>query len=126
LPDSVFDWSNAEALEEGAIEQLLNQMEKSENPANAYAAIRGKDVPPNLAFPNASERAAFHKFALSVAEAFRLPPDQTQTKLPALQQTLKSLNPFYPELVPSLTRANDSRLEIATARQALLKALATN
>ena len=126
LPDSVFDWSNAEALEEGTIELALDQMEKSENPANAYAEIMGKDVPPHLVFPTPSDRAAFHKFALSVAEAFQLPPDQTQTKLPALQKTLNSLNPFYPELVPSLTRSNDSRLEIATARQALLKALATN
>lgn len=123
LPESGFDWSNAEALEEGAIELMLDQMEKSENPANAYAEIMGKDVPDQLVFPTSSDRAAFHKFALSVAQAFKLPPEQTQTKLPVLQQTLKSLNPFYPELVPSLSRANDARLEIATARQQLLQSV---
>jgi hypothetical protein len=123
LPESGFDWSSAEALEESGIELMLQNMEKSENPANAYAEIMGKDVPPNLTFPTASDRAAFHKFAVSVTEAFQLPPDQTQSKLPALQKTLNSLNPFYPELVPALSRANDSRLEIATARQQLLKSL---
>jgi len=125
LPDSVFDWSNAEALEEGTIERMLDQVEKSETPANAYAEIWGKDVPPRLVFPTPSDRAAFHKFALGVTEAFRLPPKQTQTKLPALQQTLDSLNPFYPELIPALSRANDARLEIAAARQQVLRAVGT-
>jgi hypothetical protein len=126
LPESGFDWSSAESLEEGAIELMLAEgTNRWQNPANAYTAIMGKDVPPNLAFPTASERGAFHKFALSVVEAFQVPPAQTQTKLPALEQTLKSLNPFYQELVPSLSRANDARLEIATARQQLLQSVST-
>jgi hypothetical protein len=126
LPESGFDWGSAEALEEGDIELMLNEGENRwRDPANAYVAIWGKDVPPHLVFPTPSDRAAFHKFAVSVAEAFGLPPEQTQAKLPALQQTLISLNPFYPQLVPSLSRANDSRIEIAASRQALLKALAT-
>jgi hypothetical protein len=124
LPESGFDWSSAEALEEGDIELMLDEgKNRWQNPANAYAAIRGKDAPPDLAFPTTSERAAFHKFALRVAEAFQLSPEQTQTKLPALQQTLKSLNLFYTELVPSLSRANDARLEIAAARQQLLQSV---
>jgi hypothetical protein len=123
LPDSVFDWSNAEMLEEGGINQALDQMEKSQNPATAYATIGGKEAPAHLVFPTSSERAAFHKFMVSVAEAFRLPPDQTRMKLPPLEQTLKSLNPFYVDLVPSLSRANDARLEIATVRQQLLQAV---
>jgi hypothetical protein len=124
LPESGFDWSSAEALEEGDIELMLDEgKNRWQNAANAYAAIRGKDAAPNLAFPTTSERAAFHKFALSVVDAFQLPPEQTQTKLPALQQTLKSLNLFYLELVPSLSRANDARLEIAAARQQLLQSV---
>jgi len=127
LPESGFDWSNAEALEEGSVEMMMEEGGTTwHNPADAYVAIMGKDVPPNLAFPNPPERAAFHRFALSVAEAFQLQPEQTQTKLPALQRTLNSLNPFYQELFPSLTSTNNSRLEIATARQQLLQALATN
>jgi hypothetical protein len=124
LPESGFDWSSAEALERDAIELMLDEgKNRWQNPANAYAAIMGRDAPPNRAFPTGSERAAFHKFASSVVEAFQLPPEQTQTKLPALEQTLKSLNLFYAELVPSLPRANDARLEIAAARQQLLQSV---
>ena len=124
LPESGFDWSSAEALEEGSVEMMLEEGgTRWHNPADAYAAIMGKDVPPNLAFPTPIERAAFHKFSLEVVEAFRLSPDQTQSKLPGLQHTLNSLNPFYAELLPSLSRANDSRREIAAARKELLDAV---
>lgn len=124
LPESGFDWSSAEALEEGSVEMMLEEGgTRWHNPADAYAAIMGKDVPPNLAFPTPIERAAFHKFSLEVVEAFRLSPDQTQGKLPGLQHTLNSLNPFYAELLPSLSRANDSRREIAAARKELLDAV---
>jgi hypothetical protein len=124
LPDSTFDWSIAEALEEDSLDLYLERLEKSQNPANSYAAIWGHDPPAHLVFPSSADRAAFHKFMVNVAEAYRLPPDQTQTKLPALQEALKSLNPFFRELIPSLTRMNDARKEIAASRQQLLRALA--
>jgi hypothetical protein len=126
LPESGFDWGSAEALERDAIELMLEEgKNRWQSPANAYTAIMGKDVPPNRAFPTTPERAAFHKFASSVVAAFQLPPEQTQRKLPALEQTLKSLNLFYAELVPSLSRANEARLEIAAARQQLLESVST-
>jgi hypothetical protein len=123
LRDTAFDWAGAEALEEDALNSYLERLEKSQNPANAYAAIWGHEPPGRLVFPTSADRAAFHKFMANTTEAFRLPPEQTQTKLPALQESLKSLNPFFQELIPSLNRTNDTRTEIAAARRQLQQAL---
>jgi hypothetical protein len=123
LPDSIFDWSNALSLEENGIVIFVQQLADARDPAEKYNEVTGARAPAGFSVPTASERAAYHRFMVSTQDAFRLPPMQTETKLPSLHEELKSLSPFFQGAIPSLDKMNEARTEIATAREQLLQAL---
>jgi hypothetical protein len=86
--------------------------------------MMGKAAPENFEPPNTSDNAAFQKL-MGVAEAtLRLPPEQAQDRLRALQESVKTLHPFYRDTTPSFTRINDARAEVQAAREKLLRATA--
>jgi hypothetical protein len=61
---------------------------------------------------------------MGAAEAtLRLPPEQAQDRLRALQESVKTLHPFYRETTPSLSRINDARAEVQAAREKLLQTI---
>jgi hypothetical protein len=52
--------------------------------------------------------------------ALPLPPEQATMRLQEIQEGVKQLNPFFLEMIPSLAKINDARLEIKTSRAKLL------
>jgi hypothetical protein len=123
LPESGFDWGQAMWYEELALEVTMTEMGKAASPA-AYQELMGTPPPENFTVPKATEIVAYRKFMNSVEEALRLSPDAAGERLKTLQDSAKTLHPFFRDSIPSLTRINETRTETLAARQKLLQAVA--
>ena len=123
LPETGFDWSAALAYEADPLDVAVKQMKQAQNPAKYVQEITGKPPAEGFSVPTAMDMAAFHRVMNVAAAALALPPDQAQERLKPLQDTVKTLHPFYRDYTPSLLRINQSRMEVAAARERLLQAL---
>ena len=101
-----------------------HQVAQAKNPAAYYQEMLGKPAPEDFKVPNPAEITAFHKLMSSAEEALRRSPDTASARLKALQESVKTLHPFFQEVIPSFTHINEARIEIQTARTQLLKAVA--
>jgi hypothetical protein len=126
LPDAGFDWGQAMWYEELPIQITIQDMEKAPSVAAYYQEVIGTPAPANFTIPSDSDVAAFHKLMAAVEAALRLPPRQAQEKLMTLQDSIKTLHPFFQAVIPNLSRINDVRIKIQSSRQELLQALAAN
>jgi hypothetical protein len=124
LPETGFDWAEALRFEESPLEIGVQQLAAASNPAEYYQALIGRAAPPSFTVPNAREIAAFHILMGSAEELLRLPPQKAEDKLKQLQESVKTLHPYFRETTPSFLRINDARLQVLSAREELLKALA--
>jgi hypothetical protein len=123
LPETGFDWSEALWHEQDVLDTGVKQMAKAENPHAYYEAVAGKAAPGNFELPSTSDISAFHKVVGAAEMALRLSPEQAQERLRSLQESVKSLHPFYRDTTPSFTRINEARAEVQAKREALLKTL---
>ena len=124
LPETAFDWTQALALEQSAIEIFVKNIKAAGNPAEYYEQLMGAPPPSDPAALSASDAAAFAKVMSAAEQAMRLPPDQAGARLKTLQPALDALNPIYRQLTPSFAKTNLSRKEIASQRNQLLSLLA--
>src|SRR5271165_2539695 len=122
LPETGFDWGQAFFLDEYATEVFVQQLVNSRNPAELYVKTMGSPMPAGFVVPSQGQCETFRKFVLAVSEAYRLPPDQSETKLRALQGQIKDLAPFFQQIIPTF-KMNNQRVQIAAARQRLLNVL---
>lgn len=123
LPETGFDWGQAFWYEQDPLDIATKQLAEAKNPAESYAEIAGEPAPANFSVPKPAEVAAFHKLTASVETTLRLSPSEAQSKLEGLQESVKSLHPFYQHLIPSFKHINDARLELQISRAQVLKAL---
>jgi len=124
LPETGFDWAEALHFEESPLEIGVQQLAAASNPAEYYKALMGRAAPPNFTIPSAKDIDAFHKLMNSAEELLRLPPQKAEDKLKLLQESVKSLHPYFQETTPSFLKINDARMQVLSARQELLQALA--
>jgi len=124
LPETGFDWGQALRYEAATLDVGLRQIIEAKNPAAYSREMTGKPASENFTLPSAAEIAAYHKLMAAAEEALRLPPDSVDARLKILQDSVKTLHPYYQGLIPSFSRVNDSRFELRTAKASLLKALA--
>jgi len=124
LPETGFEWGEALRYEEAPLTAAVKQMTESTNPASYYQEMTGKPAPKDFALPTASDVAAFHRLMNSAEEALRLTPDAANERLRTLQDSVKTLHPFFQEVTPSFRHVNDARIEAQVARQKLLQAVA--
>ncbi|MGA2421641.1 MAG: hypothetical protein ABSG69_16310 [Candidatus Acidiferrum sp.] len=122
LPETGFDWGQAFFLDSYGTEVFVEQLSAAKNPARVYTEVMGVPVPDDFVVPSPQQRESFHKFVLAVSEAYRLPPDQSEIRLQALEGQIKDLGPFYPRLIPAFGM-NNQRKQIAAARGELLGSL---
>jgi hypothetical protein len=123
LPESGIDWGQALWYEADPLNVAVKEMAEASDPAAYYQGVTGHPAPEHLTVPNPAEVAVFHTLMAKAEEALRLPPDAAVQTLQGLQQSTQSLHPFFRELMPSLTRLNDSRRGVRDARQGLLQHL---
>jgi hypothetical protein len=124
VPETGFDWGQAMWYEQIAGEVAITEMGKAPNPAAYYKELMETPPPEKFAVPKDAEIAAYRKFMNSVEEALRLPPDAAGERLKTLQNSAKTLHPFFRDSIPLLTRINETRIETQAARQKLLQAVA--
>ena len=123
LPETGFDWSAALLYEQAGLDVAAKELTQAANPRQYYEDVTGQPAPGILDMPDASDVAAFHNLMGAAENALRLPPEQAQQRLMALQESVKTLRPFYRQTTPSFTRINDARVEVQLARTTLLRAL---
>ncbi len=123
LPETGFDWAEALGYEQAVLEQSAAQMAQANDPTVYYQEMMGQAAPAGFEVPRPSDAAAFQKLMAAAQAALRLPPQQAQDRLKALQDSVKTLQPFYQQTTPSLTRINDSRAEVQATRETLLNTL---
>jgi hypothetical protein len=124
LPESGFDWAEALHFEESPLEIGIQQLAAASNPAEYYQQLTNRPAPRDFTVPNSKDIAAFHRLTGSAEELLRLPPRQAEEKLKLLQESVKTLHPYFQETTPSFLKINDARMQVFTARQELLQALA--
>lgn len=115
IPKTGFNWGLSLRYEEAALDVGVKQLSAAKSPAAYYREMVGEPAPVNFVIPGVADIAAFHKLMSAAEDALNLPPDVAERKLEELQQTVKTLHPFFQNTVPSLTRINASRIEVQTA-----------
>ena len=127
LPETGFDWGQALWYDaDTSTDMTIKQMAEATSPGAYYQELMGAPAPDNFTVPKASEIAVYHKLMASAEEALRLPPEQASERLKTLQASVKTLHPFFQQIIPSFTRVNDARGEVQAARQKLLQAVSAN
>jgi hypothetical protein len=126
LPETAFDWSEALRYEEDGLDIALHRLEQAANPSAYYQSVMGQPAPENFAVPKDADLTAFHKLMAAAEAAMRQPPKEARDKLRSLQDSLKTLHPFFQETTPSFMKVNDARAEVEAAREKLLQALASS
>jgi len=124
LPEAGFDWAEALQFEESPLEIGVQQLTAAAKPTEYYQELTGRPAPPDFTVPNIKDIAAFRKLMSSAEELLRLPPQKAQDRLKLLQESVKSLHPYFQETTPSFLKINEARMQVLTARQELLQALA--
>ena len=125
LPETGFDWGQAMWFEQDSLELAEKRVAEAANPSGFYQELTGERAPEGFAVPKPSEVAAFRKVMGAAEAELRASPKPAAEKLKELQDSVRSLHPFYVALTPSFTHVNDARIQIADAREKLLQALAS-
>jgi hypothetical protein len=123
LPADGFDWAQALALEEAALEIGIQQIAQSENPAASFGELMGHAAPANFTVPATKDIADERAIFAEAEAAMRVAPAQARDRIVAIQARVPALHTYFRETTPTLTKVNDARAEVETARQKLLKAL---
>jgi hypothetical protein len=126
LPETGFDWGQAMWYEESALQITVQDMKKAPSAAAYYQEVMGMPAPANFTVPSAADIATFRQLMASVESALRLPPIQAQDKLQVLQESTKTLHPFFQAAIPNLLRINEARAKTQSSRQQLLEVLSAN
>jgi hypothetical protein len=121
LPETGFDWSDALWYEQNSLDIGAKKMAEAENPRAYYEEMTGKPAPGLSVIPIPTDTAAFHNLMAAAQSALRLPPEQVEDRLRALQESVKTLHPFYRDTTPSFTKINHARAEVRAARETLLR-----
>ena len=119
-PETGFDWHEALAAEQRALDVWVARLVRAPEFARAYQEVTGAPPPAGISVPPESAVSAFQRFMRAAADAFRLTPERTRAALPALDESMKELHPFYQSFIPSLARVNEARVEVKAERERLL------
>jgi hypothetical protein len=140
LPETGFNWSEAWELEGAFLENGFSEVVKSSDPEKAYQALTGEPLPQvNLppgaktGNPQAGKGAAipalvtdfhaFENYISQVAAALTAPPDLARGRIAALETERRTLEGLVDKFIPSASRVNESRAEVAAERESLLQSL---
>jgi hypothetical protein len=126
IPETGFDWGEAMRYEELAVTVGIHQVAEAPDPAAYYQLMMRKPAPADFSAPTSSDIAAVHKYMADEEAALRLPPSETQARIPAIQAEANSVKESLRPMIPGVTRVNDVRIKVQTARRGLLEALGSS
>jgi hypothetical protein len=125
LPEDGFDWGLAWEMDEAGADVFFAEMQRTQNPAGLYERLMGEPAPKGCVPPGAQQVKLYHEYMADVTAALRLPPSATKQRLAELDAKAKGICEAIRQAIPSPERMNDARIEVITAREALLQALQT-
>lgn len=123
LPTDGLDWLDSIKAEAWADEETLKYLAKAPNFQEAYKNFFSAAPPQSAKPPTQSDINAFRALMNEVVAAFQLPSPQTRERLAAITSSLKDLNPAVQSVLPNYQKLNDSREQVATEKQSLMKTL---
>ena len=125
LPEDGLDWGQAWEMDEAGTDVFFAEMQNSKNPAGLFEGLMGEPAPKGCVPPSPQQVQAYHGYMSDVAAALRLKPASTSQRLAELESRAKGICEAIRVAIPSPQRVNDARIEVITAREALLQALQT-
>ncbi|MFI5097671.1 MAG: hypothetical protein ACHQT6_06815 [Candidatus Acidiferrales bacterium] len=125
LPEDGFDWGLAWEMDEAGTEVFFAELQSSRNPAGLFESLMGESAPKGCVPPSPQQVQLYHGYMSDVAAALRLKTAATNQRLAELDSKARGICEAIRVAIPSPQRVNDARIEVITARQALLQALQT-
>lgn len=125
LPEDVFDWSLAWEMDEAGADVFFAEMQRTQNPTGLYERLMGEPAPKGCVPPSSQQVKLYHEYMADVTLALRLPPETTKQRLAELDAKAKGICEAIRNSIPSPQQVNLARIEIITAREALLQTLQT-
>jgi hypothetical protein len=125
LPETGFNWSESWEMETFVIENGWDSILKAEDPREMYKVITGEEPPSQYRLPSPADFAAFREFMDEIASELKRSPEVARGRLEALRGREKTLNAMLKNSIPNFERVNGNREEVRSARDATLKALAS-
>jgi hypothetical protein len=123
LPETAFDWGAAIRRETDGADVWMRQLSNAADPAAAYRRVAGDDAPTPFVLPTSAQMQSFRKLMDEVASTFQMRPEAARQRLAAHDQAIMALPPVLRDLIPSVSRLNETRAEIEAERQRLLDTL---
>ena len=125
LPEDGLDWGLAWEMDEASADVFFAEMQRSKHPEGLFESLMGQPAPKTCVPPSPQQVQAYHRYMSDVAAALRLQPAATKQRLAELDAEAKGICEALRLSIPSPQRANDGRIDVIAARQALLLALQT-
>ena len=123
LREDGFDWGHAWEMEEASGESFFAEMQRSQDPAALYESLTGAPAPKDCMPPSTQQVRAYRAYMSEVAAALRLPPPATKERLAPLEARARGFCEAIGNIIPSPNSTNDARIELAAARENLLRSL---
>jgi hypothetical protein len=123
LREDGFDWGRAWQIEAAGSQPFFAELQRSQDPAGTYAKVMGGPAPKSCVPPGAQEVRAYDEYMSDVAAALRLPPPETKARIAELEGKANTICEAIRRMIPLPQHVNDARIEIISAREALLQAL---
>ena len=122
LPADGLDWSAAVRYEAAATADGLRDFARSNDPAGLYRFAFGEPAPAPIPPLSAAQIEQFETLMGQAADALRL-GDAATPELAVLARQIGAIHPVIQRALPSLTRLNENRMELATVKRRLLDAI---
>lgn len=124
LPEDGVDWAQAWEMESVGIDWFAAEMQRSSNPARLYEEMTGKSASKGCMPPPAGQLKLYHAYLQDVGSALRFPPSVAKQHIAALENEKRAVCEALRATIPNADRLNDGRVQLISARQSLLEALA--
>ena len=126
LPPYGFDWGPSFSSEFFAEDLAIKQLAKSPDSKLLYKQWFGEEATASGAVPSGTVISQWHNLTLQALQAFGRPVPEGKDRLAKIQRDIASLNPALRQITPSFAHIEDARSQVETARQNLLRAIATH
>jgi len=125
MPEDGFDWGLAWGVEYAIGEQSLQQLRTSSNPKALYEK-EGHSAPKRGLPPTTGDIRAYEEYMLAAQAALREPISKARARADDLESKMHRLGEPEQLQATDFSQSNDARVRVATQREELMRALASN
>ncbi|MGC2698308.1 MAG: hypothetical protein WA738_21175 [Candidatus Angelobacter sp.] len=123
LPSDGLDWTDSIRAEAWAGQAGLKDLALAQNFQETYRAFFSNPPPGAAQPPSQADINGYRNVMNEVLAAFQSPSAQTKERLTTIIAKVAGMNPAVQAVIPNYQRVNESRIQVASEEQALLKSL---